>query len=105
MTPIGHLGPGWIDRPWWDGLAWLLPLIFFAVLTGLAIWAVMRVTRQEALVTASVPPMASPGRHPDGAVEQARLRYARGDIARDEYVQIAQDLGGPAAPPEVTPGG
>jgi uncharacterized membrane protein len=34
---------------------------------------------------------------PDAAVEQLRMRYARSEITRDEYLQMVQDLG--AAPP------
>ncbi|HEX7525507.1 MAG TPA: SHOCT domain-containing protein [Gaiellaceae bacterium] len=34
----------------------------------------------------------------------ARMRYARGEIGRDEYVQLAQDLGeAPAAEPPTPP--
>lgn len=34
----------------------------------------------------------------------ARMRYARGEIARDEYVQLVQDLGGEPGPaPEAPP--
>ena len=36
----------------------------------------------------------------------ARMRYARGDIGRDEYVRLAEDLGGGAEepPPPPSPG-
>ena len=33
----------------------------------------------------------------------ARMRYANGEIGRDEYVQLAQDLGGEAEPPPAPP--
>ncbi len=32
-----------------------------------------------------------PGRDP--ALEQARLRYARGEIRRDEFLRLSRDLG------------
>jgi uncharacterized membrane protein len=39
-----------------------------------------------------------PWHGPDpGAI--ARMPYARGEISRDEYVQLTQDLGGEPAPP------
>jgi uncharacterized membrane protein len=37
----------------------------------------------------------------DGALEEVRLRYARGEIGREEFLQRAADLG--AAGPEATP--
>ena len=77
------------------GLGWaifaLLLLLVLLVLTQL-------------VLTAWRPRFAGP-RHggppwhgPDpGAV--ARMRYARGEISRDEYTQLTQDLGGEPAPP------
>jgi len=50
------------------------------------------------------PPGGRPWGRPD-PLTVARMRYAGGEIARDEYVQLAQDLGGvpeaePPPPPE-----
>jgi uncharacterized membrane protein len=39
----------------------------------------------------------------DEALEALRLRYARGEVTRDEFLQASQDLGGPAPPPEASP--
>ena len=45
------------------------------------------------------PPGGPPWGRPD-PLSIARMRYARGEIGRDEYVQLTQDLGGE---PEVEP--
>jgi uncharacterized membrane protein len=47
-----------------------------------------------------------PGGAPWGGVDPgaiARMRYARGEISRDEYVQLAQDLGGEPSPEAPAP--
>jgi len=92
-------GPG---HPWFFG--WFIPLLFLAVLAGLAVWVVLRVTRRPAASAYAWP--APPARFvPDPAVEQARMRYARGELSRDEYLRVHQDLapGGPQAAPSPEP--
>ncbi|MDP8954119.1 MAG: hypothetical protein M3N37_04230 [Actinomycetota bacterium] len=37
--------------------------------------------------------LSAPGQ--DEALAPLRLRYARGEISRDEYLQVAADLGAP----------
>jgi hypothetical protein len=37
----------------------------------------------------------------DAALEQLRLRYARGEVSRTDYLQAATDLGG--RPPDLQP--
>jgi uncharacterized membrane protein len=40
----------------------------------------------------------------DTALEEARMRYARGEMTREDFLQISTDLGGPAViPPEAPP--
>jgi putative membrane protein len=88
---FGHDGWGWFG---------LLPLILWAVLIGVAIWAVLRLTSHRAApVLASSTPVASRPR-PDGALEEVRLRYARGEISREEFVQRTRDLGGTEPGPQ-----
>ena len=83
-------GPPMTGHPGW-GLGWLLPLVVTAVLVGVAIWAVLRVTRMGALSTVGA---AGPTGGADVALEAARMRYASGDLARDEYRRVVRDLGG-----------
>ncbi len=81
-------GPGW----------WLLSTVLQVVLiAGLVVLAVVAVQR----ITGG--PLRRPGdgaagataSGPDEALAQLRLRYARGEVSRDEYVQMAADLGAP----------
>jgi hypothetical protein len=90
--------------------------VLVAALTGLVVWAVMRSSRP---VAASVPlsgplpaapppattvpvggPLAAqaPGTPPAGidpALEAARMRYASGEMTRDEFLRVSRDLGSP----------
>jgi hypothetical protein len=89
---------GWFDRPWWaDLLAWLVPILLIALVALLVVWVVSRTTRRPVSPAPPAPPR-------DGALEQARMRYARGEIDRDAFLQLASDLGGGIAP-QAAPGG
>jgi putative membrane protein len=81
---------------WPDGLSWLM----FAILLVLLLIAI--VSLALALYDRSHVETA-PGGTPSGALTELDLRYARGEIGRDEYLQRRIDLGGSAAPaPEAT---
>ena len=92
------VGPG-------DGWYPVVHLIFwFALLAALIALGIFLVRRAE-LGHAHHTHAAPPPRPPDAALEHVRSRYARGEIPREEYVQLLQDLGGappipPPAPPE-----
>jgi putative membrane protein len=104
-----HSGP-YVDHPWWGFLGWLIPLLFIALLVGLAVFIVTRVGRHEhehlhpsgGMPFGPIGPTAPPPPKPsfDPALEQVRLRYAKGEIDRDEFLRVSRDLGGPAAPAE-----
>ncbi len=84
----GPWGPrpwGWGRPLWWDVLAWLLPVLFVALLGLLIGLVLVRLTRKPA---EAGPPA------PDRALEEARVRYARGEIDRETFLRIAGDLGG-----------
>jgi putative membrane protein len=87
-----HGGP-YGDHGWWVFFGGFLPLVLFLVLIGLGVWAVLRFTgRGRALMPASTgATAASP---PDDALHEVRLRYARGEMDREEFVQRYRDLGG-----------
>lgn len=93
-----HTGP-YGDHGWWVFFGGVLPLVLFIILIGLVVWAVLRVTgRGRPPVPASTRvPAASP---PDEALHEVRLRYARGEMDRQEFVQRYRDLGGSPPPPE-----
>jgi len=77
----------------WLGLEHLLPIVLFAVLVGVVVWGVLRLTSHGAprMLTADAP-QAPP---PDQALEELRVRYARGEVDRTDYLERSADLGGP----------
>jgi putative membrane protein len=77
---------------WPDGLSWVM----FAILLVLLLVAI--VSLALALYDRSHRTAQAQVRVPSGALTELDLRYARGEIARDEYVQRRADLGGGAAP-------
>ena len=93
------------SEPWWHGfLGWFIPFLFVAVLVALTVWAILRLTGSNRL--ASLPSAGwTPGPGTDSALDLVRTRYARGEIPRDEFVQLSSDLGGgvPEPPPDGTP--
>jgi putative membrane protein len=105
--PTHDFGPGFrdgIERGFDGGFHWfgIVPLLLFAVLIVVIVWAVIRLTREGgALVGAGATggtmgaPM--PVARPDGALEELRLRYARGEMSREDYAQRLADLGGDPA--------
>ena len=91
---------------WVELLGWLLLLLVLAALIGLAVWAIMRVSDRRGATTAYrgataawSPEWSRQG--PDQAMQAVRLRYAQGEITREEYARLVADLGGqvPAPPP------
>jgi putative membrane protein len=81
------------ERGWWF-FGGLVPFLLLLALIGLAVWAVVRMTSRGPRVLPATGP-ASGFTRPDGALEEVRLRYARGEISREEFLQRSQDLGGP----------
>ncbi len=85
----------------WGFFGGVVPMLLFLVLIAVAVWAIVRVTgRGPAAVQTS--PSFAPVAPRDSALEEVRLRYARGELTREEFVQRSRDLGG--TPPEPTSG-
>lgn len=79
-----------LGYPWWPALmGWILPLLLVLGMGALVTWGVLRATERGRGLGEWRSPAARPG---DSALEQARLRYARGEVAREEFLQIAADL-------------
>ncbi|MEP6758991.1 MAG: hypothetical protein ABJB55_07350, partial [Actinomycetota bacterium] len=80
----------------WYGPSHLVALLLFAILIGVLVWGVLRITSQRTPALAGVgapvglPPALPPRDH---AHEELRVRYARGEIERTDYLQRAADLG------------
>jgi len=101
---MGHDGPGFppVEHLGWGIVHFVVPLVLFLVVIGVVVWAVLYLTSHRS------PEVASVGGPPprDAAMEELRIRYARGEFAREEFVQRSVDLGGPppaADPPAVGP--
>ena len=87
------------------GLGVLLFLLIAALVIGLVVFAAVRLaggrpSHRGGWKTAMGPGPMMYGRDP--ALEHARVRYARGELSRDDYLRVVSDLGGPA-PPDPTP--
>jgi putative membrane protein len=86
---------------WFFGL---FPFFMFLVLIGVAVWAVLRLSSHPAGPAAfghhPAPPMPR-----DPALEELRVRYARGELGRDEFLQRSRDLGGTDDGTTAPPGG
>jgi putative membrane protein len=92
---FGHHG-------WWWFLGGTVPILLLLALVGLGVWAVLR--RGSPVFPATRAGGAEAG--PDGALKEVRLRYSRGEMSREEFLQRSEDLGaaGPA-PGERGPSG
>ena len=71
-------------------------LIALAVLATLCVFAVRALLRASGRAPGSLTPAGWQSSR-DAALDLVRLRYARGEIDRDEFARISTDLG--AAPP------
>ena len=96
------------QQPYWEHAHHAHPLLHLLVialvvflLVAAGIWLYHRFFRHAAVAPMLVPASATGAEGPLGVVQ---LRYARGEISRDEYRQLTVDLGGsvdePPAPDE-----
>jgi uncharacterized membrane protein len=75
-------------------MGWLIFALLLALLAIAAYAALTRLARPE------LPrgPLAAPPPPNDDPLTVLRLRYARGEIVRDEFLQASADLGAPSPP-------
>jgi uncharacterized membrane protein len=76
---------------------WLVPLFFFLLFSATFLWVVLQ-TRGGRTWARPVQAQAS-----DAALEELRLRYARGEVTRDEFLATEADLRGVTPPPPAAP--
>jgi len=66
---------------WWMVAGWIWMLLFWGAIVGLVIWGVNKFTS------------ASRSSEDRGApLEIAKMRYARGEITKEEFEQLKKDL-------------
>ena len=70
-------------------------VLFLLPVLAVAVYSLVRMSRGTAR------PRQLPVAGPDAAVDSVRLRYARGEIDRDEFIRVATDLGAPPPPAAV----
>ncbi len=68
------------------GFMWLFWLLLFGAIIGLAVWAVTRLSRPASPSVSSAAPGGS------GALAILKERYARGEITREEFESMRQDI-------------
>lgn len=82
-----------------SGLHWIIPLIILLLLSGGIVWLIVRSSYRSGLPAPPSgamhwpPPPARLHRFGDPALTALRLRYARGEVSRDDYLRMAADLG------------
>ena len=91
LVHAGHFGHrfGHNGGHWWLGA--LLGLLLFGAIVAVAVLLGLRLARGPRH-------WGGPHMGHDQALAQLRLRYARGEVTRDEYLRTSADLGAPLPP-------
>ena len=89
---------GYVHHEAWWGFLHLLPFVVLLVLIGVGFWAVLRYSSRPLMAAGGG--VGAPPR--DAAVEELRIRYARGELGRDDFAQRMRDLGHPDIAPART---
>ena len=92
VGPVGRAGYGWGMMPWGGMMGAGLPVMLFMGLALLLFWAAV-ILGLVALVRWATRTAGERRAEPSDAMEEARHRYARGEITREEYEQLREDLG------------
>ena len=86
-------GPGWHGG--FQLFGGLFGILLFALFIGLLVWALMRLMNHDHTRHA---PVGGPWQARDEALNAARMRYARGELDRDQYFRMVEDLTGVPRP-------
>ena len=84
--------------PHYDVWHIVFTFLFLAVLIAAVVALVMYLSRQHGS-TGMADHHPHPTAGPDPALQHLRMRYARGEISRDDFVTASRDLGDVTAPP------
>jgi uncharacterized membrane protein len=86
---------------YWDHgghvFGWFFGSLLFLVLVGFVVYALVRLVWGHPAQTQPQPPVSSVPQPSDDPLAVLRLRYARGEIGRDDFLQASRDLGAPPA--------
>jgi uncharacterized membrane protein len=100
---IHRFGPVYQRHEWWHGVIGLIFwLAFLALIVMLVVWLVNGARHGHNHLHhgphyGTLPP--SPPSE-DAALREARMRYARGELTRKQFLEISSDLGGAQTPQE-----
>ena len=94
-----------VNDGWWGGpFHVIVMLLLLALLIAGAVWLVRHFSHGGFAPAAAGPAMIpSASLAPDPAVAALRMRYAKGEVSREEFQHALEDLGGVAGPPPPTP--
>jgi uncharacterized membrane protein len=90
-----------LNKPYWverggdhadHPFGWLLLFVVLALVIALVVWFVRRAKGPRDRLYGLAAPL-------DDALDVVRMRYARGEIDRKEFLRIVGDLGAPPEPP------
>lgn len=79
----------------------MIAMVVIIAIAALVAYLAVRITSRRLSPLPAVVPAGAPSQ--DAALQQLRLRYARGEISRTDYLQAAADLGAPMSPPPEPP--
>jgi uncharacterized membrane protein len=100
-----HEGARHAHDGWWSGpLHAIVFLLLLALLVAGFIWLVRRLSAGAATQAAVPAAMPTAALVADPAVAALRMRYARGEVSRDDFQHAMEDLTGAAAATPSWPG-
>src|SRR5947208_2961762 len=92
------------EATWLVALHTIMPFLVVLALAVLVAWVVLRVSADRGRpLLQPAGAMAGHALAVDPALDEVRMRYARGDIDQDEFVRRSNDLGGVHVPPPAQP--
>ena len=92
VGPGGHAGYGWGMMPWGGMMGAALPVMLMMWLAMLLFWATVVLGLVALVRWAARLPWGHREEESD-ALEVTRRRYARGEITREEYQRLRDELG------------
>ncbi len=86
MGGYGMMGPGMMGG--WGRLGVLLTLLFWLLVIGGGIWLIVTLTRRGSAITT-----LGPGGTAQTPLDILKMRYARGEINKEQFEEMKRDLG------------